>query len=116
MGLLVREFATLEMDLLDHPLEPDTSALARVAVRRARAVWNKQVELGRQTAHVRQASIVLSRHPSTEEALVNGLFKPGYELRLVAHAMSDIGTGYTARRTLLVAPHDPTVEHRSVRR
>ncbi|HWY78072.1 MAG TPA: hypothetical protein VN281_20825 [Verrucomicrobiae bacterium] len=47
---------------------------------------------------------------------VNGRTCAGHRYLLVANATSDLGKHYTAHKRIFIAPHDPSVEHRSTRR
>jgi hypothetical protein len=115
-GLLVPELGVLEIGLLDDPPAPDRTPVARFAAHRAREVFSKQAALAGVNHHVREATVTLSRRDTREEALVNGHFRPAFEIDVTARAVTDLGTVYEKKRTLVVAAHDPGIEHRSIRR
>lgn len=48
--------------------------------------------------------------------MVNGYVNNGYEVTLSVEAVSDLARTYRDHVSFLVAPHDPSLESRSMRR
>ena len=61
------------------------------------------------------ASLELYRSPHSATVFVNGHETTGYELKLTARVVSDLGRTYESARAIFVAPHDAAIELRSTR-
>ncbi len=85
-------------------------------VRLAREKFADQLHKARLDKLCDRASLHLHRSDVQREWTVNGHVTSGYDLTLAAKATSDLGATYEASRTVWVAPHDPLLELRSVRR
>jgi hypothetical protein len=116
-GLLVRERAEVSFELLrgssDMPGSPVFSAAVRIAKSRFASLLEKYCI---PPEFVSEASVAVSRLEPATRGPVNGRTCTGHHYLLVANAASDLGKHYTAHKRIFIAPHDPSVEHRSTRR
>lgn len=116
-GLLVREGDEVSLDLLAANSKIEGSPVLCVAARIARLKFAKVLQKSRiPVQFVSDARFVMSKLEPATRGLVNGRTSDGHLYSLQAEATSDLGKQYTARKTIFIAPHDPSVEHRSTRR
>jgi hypothetical protein len=88
IGLLVPELGVLEINLLDDPPARDRTPVAHFAAHRAREVFSKLAALAGVDRYVREATVILSRRDTREQALVNGHFSPAFEVDVIARAVT----------------------------
>jgi hypothetical protein len=116
-GLLVRERAQVSFDLLrgssDMQEPPVFPAAARIAKSRFACLLEKYCI---PAEFVSEASVHISKLEPATIGAVNGRICTGNRYLLRASATSDLGKHYTAHTSIFIAPHDPSVEHRSTRR
>jgi hypothetical protein len=116
IGLLITEG-----DDLRFPIFPNLGAggttLERFTGDMARATFEQQLE----KAHVplqciTSACFLVQNTGRRLTGLVNHQPAQGFEVSVKLIAVSDIGKEYSAGRLIFVSPHNPAVEHRSIRR
>jgi hypothetical protein len=100
-GLLAREADSFSFDLLSSDAPASSSSVVSEACRLAR---------------VSGAKLTIQKIGDSKVGPVNGHISHGHQVSMVAEAVSDLGKKYRAERFLFVAPHDPSIEHRSARR
>jgi hypothetical protein len=116
-GLLVREADSFSFDLLHEESKSRFSPVVAHAHQLARLKFQEQLERAHiPSACVSEAKIVIQKLGDSKVGPVNGLMMNGHQVSLAAEAVSDLGKKYRAEKFLFVAPHDPRVELRSVRR
>lgn len=113
-GFLVRETDSFSFDLLGGDSTFWLSSVLARAQRLACSKFREQL----QRAHipeecVSKAELTIRKIGDPRVGPVNGHFSRGYQVSLVAEAVSDLGKKYRAEKFLFVAPHDPSVEQRS---
>jgi hypothetical protein len=107
-GFLVVDFETLDFDLLADPLGQRLSdATHRLAVDR---FMEQLAKAGLDRSNVADARLRIVRgHQTTRRQ------HEGWDVHFVALAVADSGRQFECRKTVFVAPHDPTFERRSAR-
>jgi hypothetical protein len=116
-GLLVRDADVFSFDLLRASSNIDGSPVFAAAAQIAHSKFAKLLEKSRIPAEfVSEGKVVISKLELATLGLVNGRASNGHLYSLRAEATSDLGKQYTARKIIFIAPHDPSVEHRSTRR
>lgn len=117
LGLLAREAAVVtSIDLLKEDQASTGSPALVAASRIARLRFASIREKSRiPLEFVADAKVVLSRLEPSSTGVVHGRVTIGHRYLLRADATSDLGKRYTAEKMIFVAPHDASVEHRSVR-
>lgn len=116
-GLLALEADSLSFDLLREESVAGFSPVVTDACQLARLKFREQLERAHiPAACVSEAKIVIQKVGDSRVGPVDGRMTKGHQVSLVAEAVSDLGKKYRAEKFLFVAPHDPSVEHRSVRR
>ena len=115
-GLLITDHAETTIDLLGSTAASAGAGPLAAASRLAKVAFREQVaELGLEISRVREAHVGLVRSSTTARGHVNGRMTDGYDLTLIATAVSDLGTAYQSTTSIFVAPHNPEVEQRSAR-
>lgn len=115
-GLLVEEANSVSFDLL-RPEGNRTSPILNSASRTARAKFAELLEKARVPAEfVSSAEVGLTKLMPPRNGMAGGRCRHGYRVVVSAEAVSDLGKRYVSKRVIFVAPHDPSVEHRSTRR
>jgi hypothetical protein len=116
-GLIVRARTEFSFDLLrgsSDMQEPSVfSSAARIAQSRFTSVLEKY---GIPAEFVSEANVTLLQLEPAVNGSVNGHACTGHRYLLRANATSDLGKRYTAHKRIFIAPHDPSLEHRSTRR
>jgi hypothetical protein len=116
-GILVREADEFSFDLLRANSNIEGPPVFAAAAQIARSKFAKLLEKSRIPAEfVSEGRVVISKLEPATLGLVNGRTSNGHLYSLRAEVKSDLGKQYTARKTVFIAPHDPSVEHRSTRR
>jgi hypothetical protein len=114
-GLLVRESNEILFDLLHSNSDREKSPVLSAAAQAARSNFARQLEKSRIPAEfVSEGKVMMSKLEPARGA-VNGRPSDGHVYSVQAEATSDLGKKYTARKRIFIAPHDPSVEHRSTR-
>lgn len=113
-GLLVGEACEVLIELLRTSSNEGSvySAAARIAQSK---FTNTLKRSGIPVEFVSQARIIMTKLEPATPGLVNGRTSNGHLYSVRAEAMSDLGKQYTASKVIFIAPHDPSVEHRSTR-
>ncbi len=114
-GFLVADLSRSTIDLLtDNPVgSGSTSWTAFVAMARTR--FAEQARLNSVARFLRSAVLSIERR-SARSGMVNGHPQSGFLVELSVTVTTDLGRTYDRKASLFVAPHDPSIEHRSVRR
>jgi len=116
-GLLARETDSVSFDLLSSDAPASSSSVVSEACRLAREKFQEQLQRSHiPTDCVSGAKLTIQKIGDSKVGPVNGHISHGHQVSMVAEAVSDLGKKYRAERFLFVAPHDPSIEHRSVRR
>jgi hypothetical protein len=116
-GLLVREADEFSFDLLRASSNIEGPPVFATAAHIARSKFARFLEKSRIPAEfVSDGRVVISKREPATRGLVNGRTSNGHQYSFQAEARSDLGKQYTARKIVFIAPHDPSVEHRSTRR
>jgi len=116
-GLLVRETDSLSFELLREESTATFSPVVAQARQLARLKFEEQLERARiPVTCVSSAKLVIQKLGDLRVGPVNGHLMNGHQVCLSVEAVSDLGKKYYAEKFLFVAPHDPSVEHRSVRK
>lgn len=115
-GLLMPRLGSLEIGLLAASRPNDETEIIRFAARRAQDVFSTQMALAGVSHNLREATVTLSRTSISLEGTPNRHPSPAFEIDVTARVVTDVGPVLEKRRTLLVAEHEPSVEHRSSRR
>ena len=114
-GFLVAHLGELRIDLLASQTAGPDSAL-NAAIRLAAEKFQDQLRKARVAPlRVRSGWLTLRRSADAVEGVVNGHACVGYRVRFTAEALTELGRRYEHQQVLFVAPHDPSVESRSVR-
>ena len=115
-GQLVPGLTSDSFDLLSPP-SGELTGPRRTAHEIAVARFTHQLEKARfSRQRIRSARLHLERLPEPVTGSVNGRPRTGYVLRLRATVTIDTGRPFSYEVRAFVAPHDPSAEHRSVRR
>lgn len=115
-GFLVGDMDRERIDLLATRVECTDSAPTAFIKRLAAQKFAEQIsKAGLPSTWIREARIELTKSPVARSGIVNGRQCSGHDVRLQAHAVSDLGRTYAATLGIFVAPHDPSVESRSAR-
>lgn len=117
LGLIVDDLGeTTTIDLLDDSrLDVEPTPLAAFA-RLARAKFREQIARQRIPASfVRSAAVEITKPATRTEGCVNGHVTAGYSVGFSARAESDLHTIYVSKISVFVAPHNATIERRSMR-
>jgi hypothetical protein len=113
-GMIIGDLGHRRMDLLGPG--PDGSDALAAAGRLARQQFHEQLhKSGLALSCIREATLELERTDRSRPVNVNGLMATGHELALTARVVTDLGKTYERKQSIYVAPHDPTVESRSLR-
>jgi hypothetical protein len=116
-GLLVRERADVSFDLLRGSSDMQEPSVFPSAAHLAKARFTSILEkYGIPAEFVSEANVTMLRLEPAVNGLVNGHACTGHRYLLRANATSDLGKHYTAHNHIFIAPHDPSLEHRSTRR
>lgn len=113
-GWLVSGLGRSTVDLLaDEATSNDSPWRAFVALARDR--FAEQLRTNSVTHFVRRAELTIERG-APRSGIVNGSVRNGFEVSLSVEVVSDRGRVYRRHHSLFVAPHDPSIERRSVGR
>jgi hypothetical protein len=116
-GLLVREADSFSFDLLREESAPALSPVVAEARLLARTKFQEQLQRAHIPAEcVSEAKLTIQKIGGSKIGPVSGHLLHGHQVSLVAEAISDLGKKYRSEKFVFVAPHDPCVEHRSIRR
>jgi hypothetical protein len=116
-GLLVREADEFSFDLLRASSNIEGPPAFAAAAQIARSKFAKLLEKSHIPAEfVSEGRVIISKLEPAALGLVNGRTSSGHLYSLRAEVRSDLGKRYTATKNVFIAPHDPSVEHRSTRR
>jgi len=115
LGLIAEDLGETTIDLLANADAEATPLAAFVCM--AREKFRDQLVKQRIPGSFVKSGLLDITKPSTRtEAHVNGHVRPGYNVTFSARVESDLHTVYACKATIFVAPHDPAIETRSVRR
>ncbi len=113
-GLFVADLSELRIDLLGSLKQQSTPTAPgeNLAILR----FHEQLQkAGLEISRVKEAALTLKRLPGAASGFVNGRFRPGFQIQIIATATSHTCRSYHAECTIFAAPHDPTIEQRSAR-
>ena len=112
-GFLVQDLERISIDLIDK--NPDTANdipsgfVRRLAIQK----FTEQIrKAGLPSSYFQKAHLSIAKSSTPEVGWVNGRSCSGFEVMLVAHAITDLGKSYKSELAMFVAPHDPKVEMR----
>jgi hypothetical protein len=115
-GQLVPELESDSFDLMC-PASGELTDPRRTAHEIAVARFTHQLEKAEfPPDRLSSARLDLERQPNEVTGSVNGRPRAGYVLRFRATAITNTGRPFSYEIREFVAPHDPQVEHRSIRR
>lgn len=115
-GLLAREGDQISFDFLHTSVNAKESPIISAAASIAKTRFHKLLQkFGIPAEFVSEGKFIMSKQDPAR-GLVNGHASDGHLYLLQAEVTSDLGKKYTAHKTIFIAPHDPSVEHRSMRR
>ncbi len=110
-GQLPSELVVCTLDLLRPPPAPDPQLDA--PRRLAMCLFAEQVKkAGLALGDVRAATLRIKRDPEVRLGWRGGVRAEGHMVGFVARAAMHSGRTYEREKTVFVAPHDPTKEHR----
>jgi hypothetical protein len=117
LGLIVEDLGETTIDLVaKSAVDAETTPLAAF-VRLARDKFREQIAKQRIPASfVRSAFLEITKPGTRTQGHVNGHVTAGYEVTFSARVESDLHARYESKMAVFVAPHDPEIEMRSVRR
>ena len=114
-GFLVESLDVMKIDLFAEADNIDSTPSGFVR-RLARQRLSEQIaKAGLSRESFREAYLTISKSEENRVGWVNGRSSSGYQVRLDAHAITDLGRAYDRTAIIFVAPHDPQVELRSGR-
>jgi len=112
-GLLVREGDEFSFDLLHASSKIEGTPVLSAASQIAHSKFVRLLEKSHIPAQfVSEGRLIMSKLEPATRGLVNRRTSNGHLYSLQAEATSDLGKQYTARKTIFIAPHDPSVEQR----
>lgn len=115
-GFLVREKDSFSFDLLGKGSVFLLSPVKARAQQLACLKFREQLHRAHiPEEYVSKAELTIRKIGDPRIGPVNGHLSNGYQVSLVAEAVSDLGKKYRAEKFLFAAPHDPSVELRSAR-
>ena|SRR5438128_5003086 len=115
-GFLVERMDGASIDLLDLRTESADTTPSAFARRLAAQKFAEQIaKAGLPRSWFREARLDISKSAEPRFGAVNGRSCFGYDVRFLAHAVTDLGRTYDTTLSIFVAPHDPKVELRSAR-
>lgn len=116
-GFLVSCFEHgIAINLLLPQTELDQPGPLAVATHLAVQKFTEQIEkAGLDLSLVQSAFLEIAKSSYLRTGTVNGHSLAGYDVRFAATAVSDLGKVYQCEVSVFVAPHNPTVEHKSAR-
>ena len=113
-GFLVDDLSTVTIDLLSEHARDSTplDVTRRLAAQR----FAEQVaKSGLPRRWIDLADLTVATSAQGMTGLVNGNAVPGHLMRFQARAVTDLGREYERTVSVFVAPHDPSIESRSLR-
>jgi hypothetical protein len=114
-GFLVEGIGETSFDLLDASSECAEATEFAFARRLAVRKFAEQLaKAGLPKSWFREARLDISKSAESKSGFVNGRSCSGYDLRFLAHAVTDLGSIYKSTASIFVAPHDPRMERRSI--
>jgi len=114
-GLLVEKLGRISIDLLDASGERKATPLAYAEWLAAQKFREQIGKAGLPRSWFQEARLDVTKSADTRLGLVNGRSCSGYDVRFLAHVVTDLGKTYDSASSIFVAPHDPKVELRSAR-
>jgi len=114
-GFLATEAKPLKFDLLTDATLSTTTPVATAADLAVRKFHEQLAKHGLDRSRVRAASVSIEWFPITVEEQMTRRQIAGYEARVSASAVTDLGRRYQSERSFFVAPHNPRTEMRSAR-
>ena len=115
-GFLVERMDGASIDLLDLRTESADTTPSAFARRLAAQKFAEQIaKAGLPRSWFREARLDISKSAEPRFGAVNDRSCSGYDVRFLAHAVTDLGRTYDTTLSIFVAPHDPKVELRSAR-
>jgi hypothetical protein len=116
-GLLVDDFKQIQIDLVNNNAENNNTKQFRFVKALAVGKFKEQIEkAGLGMSCVREARLDIIKPEDSTFGLVNNSKCSGYDVKFSVRVISDLGKTYKNEIVIFVAPHNPNVERRSVRR
>jgi hypothetical protein len=113
-GMLTRDgLINLQIDLLNTSKESGKKILPMVSVARHLAATKFQEQMEKERlplSCIREAHLDITTRPNSLVGQVNGRPSLGYNVHLIACAISDHGKTFTSEIIIFVAPHNPLSE------
>ena len=115
-GFLVGSMDDVRIDLLVASADSADATPSAFARRLATQKFAEQIaKAGLPSSWFREARLDISKSSESRLGFVNGRSSSGYDMRFLAHAVTDLGMVYDCTASIFVAPHDPNAESRSTR-
>ncbi len=116
-GLLMVEVSELKMDLLGPSTIISPSPLVAKTIRIAVQKFREQMEKANlELSWIKEARLNIEKMPETQHGIVNGHRTLGSKVKLTVTGVFDNGITYERNLFIFVAPHDASVETRSISR
>ena len=114
-GFLVEDIQTTRIDLMGRNFE-ETDEPISIAKQLAVRKFAEQIDKANiPISWLGEAFLEITKSPNPKECYVNGRLCTGYEMEFVANAVTDKGKFYKSTSTIIVAPHNPSIETQSRR-